>query len=144
MTPTEGIFYVICLPSGWRLMAYRFDEEGEESHSSYWRHGGVAALLAKEWRPKTRIGAHNLTEGDLELLLYAFPRGRVTRVGAKYVVYHGKDIQPFMRITKQQIEKAFGITRRCRWTFDDHEQCQTSDKEEMRRLLGLKEDWSAV
>jgi len=76
--------------------------------------------------------------------VYAFPRGRVTKVGTKYVIYHGNDLQPWMKVTKRQIEKVFGVTGRCRWEFDDHERCQTPDKEEMRRLLRLKEDWPSV
>jgi len=125
-------------------MACRLDEEGEMSHSSYWRHWGVAALVANEWRPKLQTSSQNLTEDDLELLMYAFPRGRVAKVGAKYVIYHGNDLQPFMRITKRQIETAFGIVGCCRWEFDDHERCQLSAKGEMRHLLKLKEDWPAV
>lgn len=112
-------------------------------HSSYWRLWGVGGLVAKAWRPKLRTSSQDLTEDDLELV-YAFPRGRVTKVGARYVVYNGNDLQPFMGITRRQIEEAFSIVGRCRWEFDDHEQCQMPDKEEMRRLLRLNEDWPAV
>jgi len=142
--PTEGIYYVVRFPNGWRLMACRFDEEGELGHPSFWRYWGVAALVAKEWQAKLRTASPRLTEDDLELLVYAFPRGRVTKLGTKYVIYHGNDLQPWMKITKRQIEKTFGVTGRCCWQFDEHEQCLTPDKEEMRRLLRLTEDWPSV
>lgn len=144
MKPTPGIYYVVRFPNGWHVMPCRFDEEGDMSHSSYWRHWGLAALVAMEWQPESRTASSHPTEEDLESLVYAFPRGRVTKVGAKYAIYHGNDLQPWMKVNKRQIEQAFGVTGLCRWEPDDHEHCQLADKEEMRRQLNLNEDWPAV
>jgi hypothetical protein len=144
MKPTEGIYYVVRFPNGWHVMPCRFDEEGEMSHSSYWRHWGLAAVIANEWKTVKFTNLKAMTEDDLESLMYALPRGRVTKVGSKFIIYHGNDLQPWMKVTKRQIEQAFGVTGSCRWVMDDHEHCQLADKEELRRLLNLKEDWPAV
>src|ERR1700693_536582 len=139
----EGIYYLVRYSSGWCLMSCRFDEEGEMSHSDFWRLFAVSAMVAQQWQRKLRRDLDDLTE-DLRLPVYAFPRGRVTKVGEKYHVYHGNDLQPFMKITRKLIERSFGIAGCCQWTFDEHERCLTEDKDAMRELLEIKEDWPSV
>lgn len=129
-------------PMGWQLVYRRCSNEATIGHPGLWEHE-LAQLIAQQWSKPLGKRAKAL-DSELVLLTYAFPRGRVTKVGAKHVVYHGKDLQSFMGITRRQIETAFGIVGRCRWEFDEHERCQMPDKEEMRSLLKLREDWPAV
>ena len=77
-------------------------------------------------------------------MCYGFPRGRVTKIGKTYTIYHGNDRQQFMKINKSDIEQIFGVSGHCKWEFDDHERCQAADKAAIRELLGIKEDWPAV
>lgn len=140
---SEGIYYIVRYPSGWHLAPCRFDEEGEMSHSDFWRLFAVSAMVAQQWQRMLCRDLDDLTE-DLRLLLYAFPRGRVTKVGKKFRVYHGTDLQPFMKITRKMVERSFGIAGCCQWTFDEHERCLTEDKEALRELLGIQEDWPSV
>ena len=62
----------------------------------------------------------------------------------RFKVYHGNDLKPFMKTSRRDIETEFGIVGQATWEFDDHERCQQLDKEEFRRMLGIKEDWDAV
>lgn len=148
--PSEGLYYVVRFPNAWRLMARRLDLElamgfsrDEMNHSRFWRIWGLLSLITGQWYKQLRVDRLDLSK-RLRFLLYAFPRGRVTKVGETYVIYHGNDLRPFMCITKQQIEERFSIVKQCRWEFDEHEQCLIADKEEMRSLLKIKEDWPAV
>ena len=51
---SEGVYYVVRYPTGWQVLPCRFDEEGEMSHSAFWRHFAVSAMLAQQWRRKLR------------------------------------------------------------------------------------------
>jgi len=113
------------------------------SHSDFWRLFAVSAMVAQQWQRKLCRDLDDLTE-DLRLLLFAFPRGRVTKVGKKFRVYHGTDLQPFMKITRKLVERSFGIAGRCQWTFDEHERCLSEDKATVRDILGINEDWPSV
>lgn len=42
---SEGIHYIVRYLSGWHLMPCRFDQEGDMSHSAFWRRLGVSAMV---------------------------------------------------------------------------------------------------
>ena len=144
MTPkaSRGIFYVVRYPAGWELITTRF-ENGEGADHSEWWETKVVGMVAEKWAARLRLG-QNILEDDLKLLVYAFPRGRVSRVGNRFNVLQGRDIEPSMAVTRRMIEDAFGIVGQCSWRFDDHEQCQECDKDTIRRILHIREDWRAV
>lgn len=103
----------------------------------------MADLVAVQWAKTLRWSATDVLQ-EIRLLTYAFPRGRVSRVGNRYFVLHGADLTTSMKISKRMIEQPFGIAGNCSWHLDEHEHCQADDKEQMRDILGIKEDWDAV
>jgi hypothetical protein len=140
VTPTEGVYYVIRRPEGWELFSYRFDEFPETDHSEAWETF-VAPVLAHVWQDKIRKPARYI-ENALILASYAFPRGRVSQTTpGKFVVLHGEDQD---KVSPKRIEQAFSISGRAKWEFDIHEQCQKEDRDAVRQLLGIKENWRAV
>lgn len=140
--PCEGIYYIVREPTGWKLAVQLSEAGNDPQHQTMWEDE-TAPALASQWAATLQMSAGEL-EHQLKILVFGFLRGRVTKVKDKFVVYHGDDLQPFMHISKKQIEDAFGIAGKSRWTIDDHERCIEFEKEELRSLLRLTEDWPAV
>ncbi len=138
--PSEGIFYVIRNPDGWGLYAYRYDQYPEAGHPQFWEDA-VAIVLARRWSQNDSSRFRNI-EADLVNHPYGFPRGRVTKPGRQYTVYHGNDLRGL--IARKVIETAFDIGKRCHWEFDQHERCLRADKDGVRLCLGISRDWSSV
>lgn len=103
----------------------------------------MAGIVAEKWAKRLRVTPKKL-EQELAMLTYAFPRGRISKVGRRFLVLQGGDLTPAMSISKDAIEAAFGIAGRCSWQFDEHEQCIAEDRDEMRRVLGIRGEWNAV
>jgi hypothetical protein len=141
-TPCEGIYYVVREPSGWRLATYRFVHGEDYSHQAMWEKDIVPGL-ASQWAAELR-GDERELENLLKIMVFAFPRGRVTNVKDKYVIYHGNDLKTCMHVTKKAVEQAFHIVGRCRWQIDDHERCVDFEMAEVRQALCLSEDWPAA
>jgi len=139
---SEGIFYVVRFPTGWKLVPHCFDQGAETNHYDLWE-SSLAGMVATKWS-KTLGTTVPLLTREFELLTYGFPRGRITKSGRRFRVFHGDDILPAMKVSRDAVEEAFGIAGRCFWQFDEHEQCIAHDKEEIRRILGIDEDWNAV
>ena len=140
--PCEGIYYVVREPTGWRLAVQHSETDNDPQHQAMWEEE-TAPELASQWATVLPMDAGELEE-QLKILVFAFLRGRVTKLKDKFVVYHGNDLQPFMKITRAEIENAFGIAGKCRWALDEHEQCIQFEKDELRGLLQLTEDWPAT
>mgnify|MGYP003348494231 CR=1 FL=1 len=141
----EGIFYVAPFPQGWRVVRWNFSSQSDKGHPHLWT-AKVVRFLAFEWCAETdrRTPKEDRLRQQLAMLVYACPRGRIVKVGKRFKVYHGNDLERFMNITRSWIESSFDIAGRATWEFDDHERCQQPDKEAFRQLLGIKEDWKAV
>lgn len=139
----EGIYYVVRYPAGWELLVTRFDQGVDTNNHYDWWETSVAGTVAAEWAKRLRVMPKKL-EQELAVLTYAFPRGRISKVGRRFLVLQSGDITPAMSISKDAIEAAFGIAGQCSWQFDEHERCIEADRDEMRRILGIREDWNAV
>ena len=163
-TGSEGVFYVVPFPMGWRLMPATLDQQTERSQVTLWEQT-VVDLLVKDWVAKGvvkelgkvsigswRVAYRNrvteLLEKDrrskLLPLVHAFPRGRIVRHGRKYQVLHGDNIEGFMQFDRPAIEEKFGIEGRAVWQFDEHEQCLIAEQKIARGLFRLTDDWKAV
>jgi hypothetical protein len=139
LMPSEGIFYAVRFPERWEPVTLRFREAEEAGHPDFWRRH-VVARLAAAWSKVLRRTAASL-ESELRLCEYGFPRGRVVRQGARFRVFHGNDLERYMKVTKAAIEGCFGIVGLARWEEDDHEHCLREDKESTRQILYLQENW---
>jgi len=137
-----GIYYLVRFPEAWRVVAHRFREGQDANHQQMWEEEIVPGL-ARAWAPALRTEVAPL-EHDLQILAFAFPRGRIVKGREDFAVFHGNDFQSFMDIGRKEIEAAFGIKGKCRWRLDDHERCITFEKEELRRTLHLCEDWPSI
>jgi len=132
----EGIWYLIKGIKGWGLCVNKFSPDSTMLyHPAFWeRH--LAPRLARQYKLTRQAAA------ELALCPYAFPRGRVTRIGGGFRMYHGADWMPF--VTKDAIEAAFNIKGKAKWFEDGHERCIAHDKDAVRRLLQITDDWDAV
>jgi hypothetical protein len=142
VTGSEGIYYVVREPSGWRLVVHKFATGEDYQHQTMWEND-IVPSLSRQWAAALPVDVREL-EGLLKIMVFAFPRGRVTKVKDKFVVYHGNDLKRFMRVSKKAVEQAFRIVGHCRWQLDDHERCVGFEKEEVQQTLRLTEDWPAT
>lgn len=139
---SEGIFYVIREPHAWKIVSRSHEDGNQLAHVDVWERE-IVSELAREWAKKARLDAANVSR-QIVNYPYAFPRGRVVKTGSRFVVFHGNDLTAKMKITRLMIEKCFGIQGRAKWQADDHERCQHDDKETVRQLLKIRDDWDAV
>jgi len=133
-TMSGGIWYIIRDTEGWKLFAHPFRPESKiEDHTAFWEQI-LAPYLAMKYRLPKKL------ERELALHPYAFPRGRVTKIGKQFVVYHGNDWQPFP--ARAEVAKAFHLVNRDRvkWVLDEHEMRMGWDMECVSDLLSLKPD----
>ena len=144
-TPSEGIFYVVRYPKGWKLLAYRFKELTELDHSQFWEKY-AAVNLSRLW------DSHRRNEGDnrqgifdeLRYCPYGFPRGRIVKTETRFSIFHGGDFMAVSKVKRTDIENYFGIQGKSRWLRDEHERCLLHDKEIIRDTLQIRENWNAV
>ena len=132
----EGIWYLARGIKGWGLYTHVFNPDSKVLYHNVFWEKLLAPRLARHYKLTRQAAA------ELALCPYAFPRGRVTKIGAELRVYHGSDWMPF--ITKDAIESAFNIKGKARWFEDEHERCITHDKDAVRKLLQIADDWKAV
>jgi gliding motility-associated GldN-like protein len=65
------------------------------------------------------------------------------KVKRKLKVYHGSNFEKF--VSKQSILDQFEIdSNQAVWEFDDHERVLTLDKETIRKVFNIKEDWPSI
>lgn len=140
--PSTGIYYIIPTPKRWEFIEFVFDNvtyPDTMNHQDAWENE-VIHYLGSAWEYTLNSPA-KLTAHLLKLHIYGFPRGRISLLdGKRYVVLNGNNIIPEMKITKSAIEKAFGLHRPT-WEFDQHEQVVADDKQAVREILKIKEDW---
>lgn len=97
--------------------------------------------LADAWAPALNL-PHGRLLRALEAHIYGFPRGRVVvHPRKKASVYWGGEM---IFSAKDELETYFGIKGVASWRVDDHERCQCEDKNAVRSMLRLREDWESV
>lgn len=117
--PSEGIWYIAKDTDGWTLFTFPFRKDSEvEDHSAFWEHI-LAPYLAIKYNLSKNM------EKELALHSYGFPRGRVTRIGKRHIVYHGNDWAPFP--PKAKVATVFNLPGRIQWKYDEHETRLASD-----------------
>ena len=151
--PSEGIYFVVRLPNCWELKAFLFSKHHDSGHAELWENH-VTPMLVYAWAPLLFIGINaverqrreRLLRSELNLHYDGFPRGRVTQMGShkRFVVYHGGNLNTAMKIKRQDIESAFGITGCAAWKFDEHEQCSHFSAEGLRSELLLRDKWKTI
>lgn len=141
-SPREGIYYVGFTPFGWEPATKCFEPGEDIDHATWWDEE-LASSLAHSWQKTLGVRPRKMTPRFCGFP-YAFPRGRVTRTAGGFLVHHGADLHRSMKVPKRLIEMRFGISGKCGWLFDEHEQCQKGDQEAVCGLLGIEPWWSAV
>jgi len=149
---TEGIYFVVRLPKCWRLISFPYGKNPEHDHFCYWETH-VTAILSKAWAPqifphagRDRLNYEQRLKSELDLYYDGFPRGRVTWRDdlERFTIFHGNNLKPSMKVSRRNIEMAFGIAGRADWEFDDHEQCTAYSAEAIGRILPVKASWKTV
>ena len=132
----EGIWYLVKGTKGWVLCPHIFNLNSTVLyHIAFWEKH-LAPRLARQYKLARQAAA------ELALCPHAFPRGRVTKIGAGFRIYHGSDWMPF--VTKDAIEAAFNIKGKAKWFEDEHERCIAHDKDAVRELLQITDDWKVA
>jgi hypothetical protein len=108
---------------------------GDMWHRQVW-NSYLATYLTEAWGNKV----------DFEPYWRAFPRGRIERVGTlEFTIYHGDDLESFMGVTKSRIESSFSLhNTKVAWSSDPHETCDKNQKDQLRIILGIKENWNPL
>lgn len=134
---------MLLLPTGWECVTLRFTTGADLGHTDWFEQILAPEVLAPIWSKKLGVSEKKLA-AEIALLTYAFPRGRVTKVGRKFRIHHGEDLTDAMKASRAMIEKTFGVTGKCTWLFDEHERCIRSDQAAMCELLRVSPSWKAV
>jgi len=87
------------------------------------------------------FGKEGLLE-EIKEQIYAFPRGRLEKKGRIYAIYHGDDFQGM--VARQEVERLFGVCGKSSWKWDEHERCLYEDKEALREIFQITQDWPSV
>ena len=139
-----GVYYVVRYPRGWKLYPLQEGVFGDYRHVEGWRRF-MAPELASAWA--SILGANqNQLEQQLLPLHLAFPRGRIERAAAarEFTVFQADDLLP-TGVSRATVEQAFGLgSERVNWTIDEHERCRTDQKNAIRQILGITEDWASA
>ena len=131
---SDGIYYIVYIDGRWKVEAFRTDQYGDVDHLRMWEE-----YLAPYFAETFKL---NEEEASLLKLSYAgFPRGRIVKIGIKYVVYHGNNYKKF--VSKDEILAPFGLAD-AEFKFDDHERAIMENRDTIRQLLNIKETWVAV
>lgn len=138
-----GIYYIVPAPPAatprWELIAFSFEEYGDDSgHSELWLDH-VTPIVASAWARSVRMKPGDL-ERVVEELDHAFPRGRITQ---KLEHLHGNDADS-TGWSLDRIERRFGLDGKCRRSFDAHETCNQAQRDQACLLLSLSATWSAT
>lgn len=152
--PSLGIYFVVCFPDRWRLIAHRCEADTDFGHPRYWKE--LVPALAEAWSKRDRdwrvLDLHEKRQrvaglaGRLAPHYDGFPRGRIALPTGLRIprVYHGDNVEPWMKIGRQDIERAFGLEGRAKWVFDEHEQCTPMSRDAVMEVLGIKRQWKCV
>lgn len=139
----EGIYYVVGYPDEWELVVKRF-ERGEDISHAKWFKTTVAGLLAAKWAPVVQRNPKRI-EARIEKMCHAFPRGRIIYRAAEddFLICPGDDRPPSMQVEYWMLHDAFDIEGLSWRAVGLSQRCWKSDKDKMRRYLGISEDWKA-
>lgn len=149
--PSEGVFFVLRLPKGWQLCTCRHDEYGPLGLPDFWVEalGSFLNLWLRHFEEREHEQAekrHAAIERALGLIVAgydAFPRGEVKKGPGRgrFVVHHGGDLQPAMKISHREVEDAFGIRGCASWVQDKKMAAQRDSARRLRGLLQIKDTW---
>jgi hypothetical protein len=149
--PSEGVFFVVRLPSGWQLCTCRHDEYGTIGLPDFWVEtldpllniwlAHFQQYAAKEF--KSRYAALEAAIGLLVAGYDAFPRGEVKRgVGKRrFVVRHGGELTRHMHVPRHEVEEAFSIRGRANWSIEPRHISVPESAKRIRALLPITEKW---
>lgn len=136
---SEGIYYIVRHVRGWALLPYRYATREELDHVHFWDQELVHDL-SLAWAKTLGLGVSEI-ESRIRNCSYAFPRGRIVKHGKRFTVFHGDDVERGRKISRRAIENWFGIAGKADWKQDEHERCQREDKEIVRHLFKIQENW---
>jgi hypothetical protein len=132
-----GVYYVLRYPKGWRFEPNKNDIDPETDHRGLWEE--LSFVLASQWAPIIATPRDQLY-AQLLLLHQAFPRGRVVVQGLRHFVRHGGNLQSWMGVSHHRVEAYYGLSAP-EWVLDSHECCPCAQKEQLRKLLNMNDDW---
>jgi hypothetical protein len=152
--PSEGVFFVLRLPKGWQLCTCRHDEYGPLGLPDFWVEalGPFLNIWLSHFLDRGRDHAqkrHAAIERALGLIVAgydAFPRGEA-RLGEgrnQFVVRHGGELSRALRVSRREVEEAFGIGGRVKWVKDERLASARESAQRLRKLLAIKEHWEGL
>jgi len=149
--PSEGVFFVVRLPSGWQLCTCRHDEYGKMGLPDFWvetLHPFLSVWLEyfEKHAAKEVASRHGALESAIGVLVAgydAFPRGEVRRAddSQKFIVRHGGELTRHMHVPHREVEEAFGLSGKANWIVDPHHASMPDSARRLRSLLPITEKW---
>jgi hypothetical protein len=149
--PSEGVFFVLRLPKGWQLCTCRHDEYGPLGLPDFWVEalGPFLNIWLSHFLERGRHLAqkrHAAIERALGLIVAgydAFPRGEIKRGEERnqFVIRHGGELSRALRVSRREVEEAFGIHGRVKWVQDERLASARESAQRLRKLLAIKEHW---
>ena len=149
-SPVQGIYYSVCLPTGWKLIAGFFEGEFSQppmTNIQLWQTQ-ILPLLAYQWsevlvqEPELRKNHEDFLKLRMHRLCYAFPQGRVFKESiGKYRIEYGNQ-PPMWLPSKDQIAETFGVFGLCDWKHDRYLRCKEKHAQAVRELLGVEKRWA--
>jgi hypothetical protein len=149
--PSEGVFFIVRLPTGWQLCTCRHDEYGRMGLPDFWVETLDPFLTIwlhyfEEHAAKEFDSRHKALEAAVGLLVAgydAFPRGEVKRgVGKRrFIVRHGGELTRHMHVPRREVEEAFSIRGKANWVIEPRHASMPDSAQRLRSLLPITEKW---
>lgn len=131
--PAEGIYYVVPLKVGVKVMSLREDETTNPAHMFYWPR--VITEIAHEYG----IDELDIPE-EVRTAYTGIPRGRIVHDTNRdmWIILHGNDV-PLNQI-RHFVLQDFGLYQldaagKVQWKFDDHETMDPEDQKTLRSII---------
>jgi hypothetical protein len=150
--PSEGVFFVVRLPSGWQLCTCRHDEYGSMGLPDFWVEtlDPFLTIWLKHFEKhaaKEFPSRHAALEAALGMLVAgydAFPRGEVRRgpgSSRKFIVHHGGELTRLMHVPHREVEESFSLNGKVSWVIEPRHASMHDSAERLRSLLPITEKW---
>lgn len=136
---SEGVYYCCKLPSGWKFYGLK---GSTSNHYDFWKEKVLPSIVINYYPHRTDLNSK--IYNALKENYCGFPRGRVSMSSDHYDVWNGNNLPNNVQsYFNQQITKFFCL-KNPKFSFYAHEQCVDDDKNRVRKVFKIKEDWPSV
>ena len=142
-SPSSGLYYTCRYPENWKFEFVRISDYCENSpgdHRNWWCKE-VADKLSTSWARHLRTSFRELYP-QIATLAQGFPHGLVS-LHSNRVLYASRP-PPGGESLESKVTRSFGLNDQTRWEESRSENVLFTEKEALRALLCIPEDWPAT